>query len=345
MAIGSGLSAQLGFAQESVVGTAVTVTRFLEFNSESLSWEPTFIEGTGLRAGTKHKRAARVVQSRVGASGSVEMDFATRGMGLLVKHMLGSATSTATQQGATTAYKQIHTPGDFTGLGLTTQVGRPQTDGTVKPFTYNGCKVTGWEFSCSDGELATLSLDMDAWNESTATALATASYTAGSEVFHFAQASVFKIGGTAATASGEVSITGGTAVTSVVRGITISGETPLANERYGLGSSGVKKEQIENDTPTITGSLDTEFTNQAEIYDLFKANTTTALQLTFVGSQIATTGYYNTLDIVIPALKFKTAPVNVDGPDIVAMSVDFEAYSDGTNAPIQFALTSADTAP
>lgn len=341
MAIGSGLSAQIGFAEEATVGTAVPVTRFLEFNSESLSWEPTFIEGVGLRAGTKHKRASRVVQSRVTAAGSVEMDFATRGMGLLVKHMLGSA-GTATLLGSG-AYRQVHQPGDFTGLSLTTQVGRPQTDGTVKPFTYNGCKVSGWEFSCSDGELATLSLDLDAWNETTATALATASYTAGSEVFHFAQASLFKLGGTASTASGVVSVAGGTTVSSIVRGITVSGSTPMATERYGLGNAGVKKEQIENATPGITGTIETEFTNQAEIYDLFKANTTTALQLTFTGSLIGG-AYYNTLDIIIPALKFKTAPVNVDGPDIVSMNVDFEAYSDGTNAPIQIALTSADAA-
>ena len=40
--------------------------KFQEFTSESLNWEPTWLEPSGLRAGTKFKRASRLVQSITG---------------------------------------------------------------------------------------------------------------------------------------------------------------------------------------------------------------------------------------------------------------------------------------
>src|SRR5688500_6180443 len=110
MATGSGLDSQIGFAAESTWGTPVTVTRFCEFNSESLERTPTFLEPTALRAGTKYKRVSRIRVSRQTVAGVVELDLATKGMGLLFKHALASTVSTPTLI-AGTAYKQIHTPG------------------------------------------------------------------------------------------------------------------------------------------------------------------------------------------------------------------------------------------
>jgi hypothetical protein len=342
VATGTGLDAQLGFAAESTVGTAVTVTKFVEFNSESIAWKPTFVEPTGLRVGRKFKRAGRLVQSRKTVEGSVELEWPTKGIGLLVAHMLGSSGVPA-QIVSTSAYKQIHIPGGLVGKGLTIQVGRPEPSGTVRAHTYAGCKITGWEFKLSDSDIATLSLDVDGWDESTATALATASFVTGAEVWNFQQA-VLKLGGTASTASGEMSITGGTQVTTVVKEISIKGDNPLATERYGIGNAGIKREQLENDTPTITGSLTAEF-NKAELYDVLKANTTTAIELTLTGSAIPTGGgNNNTLSFIMPACKIKEAAPTVDGPDVVQMTTSFEAYDDETNAPIQIKIVSAETA-
>jgi len=341
MATGTGLDAQLMAALETTWGTAVTVTKTYEFNSESLTWEPTWLEPTGLRVGTKYKRSSRVVQSRQTVSGSIELEHSTRGMGTLWKAALGSAVTTPTVIGATTAYKQVHNPGDFIGKSLTVQVGRPEPSGTVRPHTYAGCKVTSWEFSISDGETAKLTLDVDGRSEATATALATASYTAAAEVFNFSQVSVFKLGGTVAGAT-ELTVTGGTTVAAVVKGIIVKGEAPMAAERYGLGNTGLKSEQLENDVPSITGTLDAEF-SRTEFFDLFKANTTTAIELKIEGSVISG-AEKNTIHIVIPAAKFKTVAPNVDGPDVVMASVDFEGYSDETNAAIMVKLISADTA-
>ncbi|MGW5259695.1 phage tail tube protein [Microbispora sp. NPDC004025] len=341
MATGTGLDAQLGFAAEVTVGTAVTVTKFIEFNSESLAWKPTFVEPTGLRVGRRFKRSARLVQSRKTVEGSIEFEFPTKGAGLLVAHMLGS-TATPQQIAATSAYKQIHTPGGLVGKGLTFQVGRPEPSGTVRPHTYKGCKIKSWEFKLSDSAIATLSLEVDGWDEDTATALAAASFVSGAEVYNFQQG-VLKLGGTANTASGEMTITGGTAVSTVIKEISIKGETPLATERYGIGNAGIKREQLENDIPTITGSLTAEF-NRAELYDLMKNNTTTAIEFTLTGSAIPSgSGNNNQLSFIMPACKLKEAAPSVSGPGIVEMSTSFEAYDDEVNAPIQVKIVSADT--
>lgn len=343
MPTGSGLDAQLMLKAETTWGTAVTPDKAVEFNSESLKSEPTWLEPTGLRAGAKYKRAARVRQSRKTVSGDLALEWATKGMGTLVKHMLGAAITTPAQIAATTAYKQIHTPGDFRGLGLTVQVGRPEpSSGTVRPFTFAGCKIGKWSLSVKDNEIPTLSLTVDGKSESTATALAVASFVPGAAVFDFSQATL-KLGGTATTASGETTISGGTAVAAVVKEVSLSGEAPMAAERFGIGNAGLKSEPLENDYPTITGSLAAEF-NKTELYDVFQANTTTALELTFTGAAITGGAGSNfLLSFIIPTLKLKAAAPAVGGPDIVEMSTDFEVYSDETNPVCQVKIVSDET--
>lgn len=340
MVTATGLDAQLGVALETTVGTPVTVTKFLEFNSEGFEFDPSFIEPEGLRAGVKYKRGARLVQSRKQVTGSLELNHATRTMGTLWKAALGSSVTTPTLV-LGSAYKQVHQTGDLLGKSLTVQVGRPEpvSPYTTRAHTYAGCKVTDWEFSVSDNEVAKMSLSFDGFDESTATALATASYVT-SEEFNFSQCTALSLGGTVSGTT-ELSVSGGTAVTSVVRSISFKGNNALATERYGLGNAGLKKEQLENGIPTITGTLEAEY-NQSEFYTPFKANTSTTLRVLFEGSVISGTDK-NTLEFIAPMIKIKKVTPKVDGPDIVKAAVEFEVYADGTNNPFQVKLISADS--
>lgn len=338
MATGTGIDAQLMFGQESTWGTPVTPTRALEFNSESLKRDITWLEPVGLRAGIAFKRTSRMLQSRFSVSGDVELDIATLGMGMLVRNMLGSATTTTTLI-AGTAYKQIHTPGGFVGLGLTAQVGRPEPGGTVRPFTFAGCKIPKWEINLKDNSTPSLKLTVDGKSESTVTALATPSYLASS-VFTFQQATL-KLGGTPSTASGETTIAGGTTVATIVKDITISGDTPLAVDRYGIGNAGLKAEQIgPNGIPTVTGKLGAEF-SKTEFYDLYTAGTATALQFDLTGSVIGGANSY-LFSVILPSVLLKNAAPTVSGPDIVQMSTDFEAGSNGTDPVIQIKIVSTE---
>lgn len=337
----SGLDSQFGYAAESTWGTPVTVTRFNEYDDEDFALMQAILENEGLRATGVFKRVSRVAISRYDVNGQVTLKHGTRQMGLLWKHCIGS-TAAATQIAATTAYKQIHTYQQRAGLGLTMQIGRPEPgSGTVQPFTFNGCKITSWEFSVSDNEPAKLVVNFDGKMETTATALAAASYVANQAIFTFKDAITFKLGGTASTAAGETSISGGVAVTTIVNNFTIRGEVPLATERYGLGNAGQKAEQRENDYPTITGSLDAEF-NKTELYDLYTNFTTTALQLDLSQGD-AGSGNPFLLSFICPAIKLKDAKPSVDGPGLVRMQTAFEAYDDGTNPTLQVKLVSTDT--
>ena len=340
MTTGTGLDAQLGYKLETTVGTAVTVDKFLEFNSEGFEFDPSYIEPEGLRTGVKFRRGSRLVQSRKQVSGSLEVNHSTRLMGGLWKLALGSSVTTPTVVTAGQSWKQVHQTGDLLGKSATFQVGRPQPDGTVKAHTYSGCKCSGWELSISDNEIAKFSMDIDGWDESTATALATASYVSAAE-FSFMQVSAFTLGGTVSGTT-ELSVAGGTAPTAVVKSISLKGDNALATERYGLGNAGIKKEQLENGIPTITGTFDAEYI-QSDFYTPFKANTATTLYLKVEGSVIGSSSDKDTIEIIAPQIRIKKATPQVDGPDIVGQKVEFEVYSDGTNNPFQVKLISGDS--
>lgn len=348
----SGLSAQLGIIAETTWGTPLTVSRFYEFLDESLSWSPTYIDSAGLKAGQAFKRVARTAISRFSVEGDITLEHTdgstnatAASMGTWWKHALGSTVTTPVQIAASTAYRQTHTPGSKAGFGLTIQVGRPQISGpTVQPFTYEGCKVTGWEFTCSDSQFAQLKLTILGQDEATATGLASASFPSPNGVFSFADTGtagggVFTIGGTPTTASGRTTIATGVAVGSIVSAVTIRGETPMKDDRFGLGSGGARAEPIENDIPTITGTFETEFYSRTELYDLFKANTTTALQLDFAHGDAGTSNPYR-LSFVLPAVKLKQGSVNVGGPDVLGQTIEWEAEDNGVDPVIQVELVS-----
>lgn len=344
MPTATGLDAQLMFAAESVAwGTPATPDHTVEFDSETLVYSPGFIEPTGLRVGTMYKRASRVRVARQTVAGDVMLEFATKGMGLLAKHAIGSALTTPVQIGTTTAYKQIHTPAGLYNLGMTVQVGRPEPGtGTVRAATYAGCKVAGWEIDVKDNSTPTFKITFDGKSATSATALATASYLTGSTVFDFSQATI-KLGGTPTTASGETTIAGGTAMSTIVTNFTLTGANPLDTTRYGLGNAGQKAQQLQNATPTITGKLAAEF-GKVELYDAFTANTTMCMEMDLISAtQIGTSGSFWTLSLIMPAVKLKTAPPNVSGPGVVQMSSTFEVYSNEIDPVLQLKIVSDET--
>lgn len=340
MAIASGLGSSLGVGVETTAGTAVSLTRWLEYNSESLHLEKNVVQGAGLRGSGLFARAARRAYTTRTATGTVEMDCATRGLGPILQQIMGGTSTSTLISGS--SYQQVHQPGSMVNRSLTVQKLVPNAAGTLVPFTYRGAKITDYEFSCEVGGILTLSVTFDAWDESTATAAGTPSYTS-TDVFHFAQGTL-KLGGTASTASNVVSVSGGTTVASV-KGITVSGSNPLATDRYFLGSNGIKAEQLENDWRTVGGSMDAEFVSQAALYDAFAADTAMSLQLSFVGTTAISGANYPTMEITIPSIRLEgSATPQVGGPDVIDMSVDFTGLDDGTNAAWQIRTVTADTA-
>lgn len=166
MAVGSGISATLGIATETTVGTPVPVTRFAEFDTETLNMKKHTIQGEGLRGGGLVKRGSRRQVVAREAGGDISFDAPSNGLGLFLQHMLGSFSTTPTSLGGG-LFRQIHNLGSLQGKAFTTQVIKPDTAGTLNPFTYPGCKVTGWELSTQQSQQVKLKLTLDALDEAT----------------------------------------------------------------------------------------------------------------------------------------------------------------------------------
>lgn len=343
MGFASGLVSQLGWGVESTAGTAVTVNKFSPHVSEGIKLDVNRQQGAGLYGSTNGVAlASRHVLTTKSVSGDFELELADRGLGTLWRAALGSTTTPSTV--TTGVYQAVFQPGDqkSAGSSLTVQVGRPQTDGTVRAFTYNGVKITSFEFGGNIDELHTLKIGVDGWNEATGTALATASYTTAAIQFAGTQMAA-SIGGTASTTGSVVSVTGSTAL-SGVRTVKVKGTNPLDTARFFAGGSGVKAEQLVNGYRSFEVEIDADFVDRTVLYDLYVAGTTTALTLTWTGATALLGSNYPLIEVIIPAAKLTTAGQNVAGPDVVSQKVTLTAVYDGTNAPIQIRTISADSA-
>ena len=168
MAVGSGLSATFGIATETTPGVPVAVTRFAEFDSETMALKKGIVQGAGLRGGGLVRRAQRrILVSRM-ATGGVNFDAMTNGFGLFLQHALGSYTTVPVSIGGG-LYRQVHNTGPLAGKTFTTQIVKPDTTGVLAPqaFTYPGCKITDWELSVAQTGQVKVKLTIDAIDEAT----------------------------------------------------------------------------------------------------------------------------------------------------------------------------------
>lgn len=352
MATGSGLCSQFGFKNESAVGTAVTVDHFLKHvtvGGDGLALITAVDEGLGGCALVPTiDRTVKVAQQ---VAREVELNVGTRGLGLILKQMIGSSATPTLVSGS--FYRQAHWNGDVAGKSLTCQFGFPETTatGTNQPFTVNGCKITQWELNQTREDLLKLRFNLDGWNEVTNTALATASYTTGTgatanEPLRFNCFSA-KIGGTPSVSSGVVSVAGGTEI-SGCKGVSVKGVLPLRTDGFFSGGNGTKSEQLQagNGFQQFSADLDVEFQSRTQLYDVYAAYTTVALELSWVGKIDAGTSQFGKLSVIFPQAKLMPSAVNVTGPEGLDNKTSVVAYGDpaGTLPAIQLLYENLDSA-
>jgi len=323
MAIGSGIGSQLGIAAETTFNSPVTVTRFYEFTSENLNFNKKVAVGMGLRAGGQLPRAQRRVVTTTDITGDITLDLPTRGLGLLLAQAMGTSPSAVTT--TTGVYSYTFTLGDVYGRSFTAQVGVPQYGGTVTPKTIGGAKIQGFEIAVANGGIATGKFTVDAASLTTGVSLATASYSTISNLFNFSQ--------------GALTVNGSSVAN--IKDFTVTVANTLKGDRYNLGNSGIKAEQVINGFRKISGKMTAEFTDTT-LLSAFLVDSTTAIVLTFTGQTIAN-GQNEKLVITIPAAKFNADTPNVSGPGVIDLSMTYEAYDDGTNQPLTIAYQTADS--
>ena len=323
----SGFLSQLGVKAESTYNTGVTVDRFYEFNSESVTAELGRVESSMIRAGSRAMRSDRRVPYLIGAGGSIEMDVLSKGFGFWLDKCLGTVATTGPAE--TTVYTHTGTVGSLTGKFFTAQVGVPQVGGgTVTPKTATGGKVKSFELSCATGEALKFAADLDFANLEHSTALATASYPTSTELLTFVGGTV-TVGGTAAHVSS----------------FSVKVDNALKTDRRYIRSSATKKEPVEAGHRKIDVELGLDFegtTHQDRILSATSAGAQAEVVLTCAGLTTIGSTLKPAVTITIPVVMFDGDTPTVGGPDVVGESIKGMGLYNGTDSPITIAYRTLD---
>ncbi|HEC09744.1 MAG TPA: hypothetical protein ENI86_09290 [Acidimicrobiales bacterium] len=309
----TGLDAQLGIAEESTVGTAVTVTRFYPITSESLKADYARIESASLRAGRVFMDPDDSASGEISVSGDIDMPLRIRDFGLWLKYCLGAVSTSGTGP-----YTHTFTPGDLFGKALTVQVGRPDSGGSVRAFTYAGVKVANFDIEAQVGSEATMKVGLIGQSESTSTSLATASYTASNTLFTFVHGA-FTWGGSSLP----------------LERVTYSGDNNLQSTRHRLGSA-TSTEQRAAGHRAYTLTADADFEDLTVHGQLAAGSTGTAV-LTFTsGTNVLTITSKMRVDGEVPT---------VGGTDEVIQPLNLKAIGDTDAEACTITLVNADSTP
>lgn len=333
----------IGFKKESVYGTAVTVDRFLEFVSESLDFDREYYQGEGLRPGSRVARSGRRVLVKDGASGDIELEVPSRGLGTLLEAIMGVAGSSNV---AGALYQQLFTliKSDFLP-SLTIQKGIPRLGAeTVDTYTFKGAVNTGFEFTLDNAGVLMLKTSWHAREVDTSVGYATPSYAAATDLFSFVGASL-TVGGSVTVPTGTTLATGGTAVADV-QDFSFAVDQKLDGNGWNLGGAGKRSRRGAVGLAELTGKLTAEY-DATTFRDAVASQTPLALVANFVASGAAdiTVGNKPQLQIVIPDIRFEGELPKSNGGDVITQSLDFTGF-DGLVAaqPLYIAVRTADTA-
>lgn len=235
MAERSGIASQVMAKAETTYGTAVTPDVSIPFVSEGLGTDPNNrVESAAIVAGRHVLMSGQWAEGNRMVGGPLALELPTNSAiaRLWLEQMMGAVSGTG---------PYTYTPGSLVGKSTTIQKGVPGVDGTVRPFTFAGCKVASWEIAWAAGQIVTFGLDFIAQSMVTATALATASFASGAEIpFVFA-------GATASIDGSAVKVKQG----------TLKGDNKI--ERRMFGGTRQTDEPLQTELNEYTGSLQLEF--------------------------------------------------------------------------------------
>jgi hypothetical protein len=328
-----GLYATFGYSPEVTWSTYVAPNHFVTMLKEEGEYKKTTIQATTLD-GQLYDQSTRRGVTKIGASQAIDLDLFDRGLGLLFKNAFGASSVS----NAGSVYTYVFTPADTTGLSMSIQVGRPNSAGTVTPISYEGVKVTEWSIGAKAGELATFNATFDAYQEDSTQTYTAASYTS-SNVLTAVEASLL-IGGTPSTTSGVTSVSGGTAV-PLVKDVMLKFTNPLDDNRYFIGSA-YKSEQLVNKKRQVKGTATIQFANLTQVYNAFKADTSTALQFNVTGP-IISGSTTSALNIIIPVIFWDTDKFPAQSTELIDQSVSFTGLYDGTDNAVQATMVTLDS--
>jgi len=326
--------ASVGFKAETTYKTGVTVDRWVEYVDESLDWKKNIKQGKGLRVGGRVARSARRVVPTAAGGGDFTMECTSKGMGTLWELCMGSGASTLVSTGV---YQQVFTLGD-TPKSATIQKGLAEVGGTVDAYTFLGCMVESFEFDFTNDDIAMLKTTIVAADLTTATAYTSPSYVTSPNLFHFANGSISS--GTL-TAPTSTTLASGSTTIADVRGGSFTVNHNLTDNRYNFGGSGRMSKPTVG-LREISGKMDVEY-DSTTFRDAVLNETPLCIILNYTAGAL-TTGN-ETLQIVLPEVKFDSELAKTNGTDLILQNMSFQVLDNLTAAqPIWIVTRTADTA-
>lgn len=330
MAVAGGLNSQFGLVAETTVGVGATPSRFYDFGQEGVEQTIEQIEYQALRPTRRMLADSSTVPGKTSASGDVDLPVMTKGFGLIFKHCLG-AVATSTPGGGTLTRDHKCTFGALDGLSWTVQVGRTDVGGTTRAFTYSGVKVASWELTHDISSMLMLKLSLDGMAETTATALASASYPTAIVPYAFTR--------------GVVSVAGSG---FDVMDWNLKCDNKLATDRFFIRSTtpGSKKEQLEGaGMREATGNLTADFTDLTA-YNRFVNGTLATLTMVYTATTAIEATFFPTLTITVDKVRFDGKTPVVTGPELLKQSLPFKVLdASAADGPIAITVRSSDTLP
>ena len=333
----SGSLTQFGIGKETVYGTEVVTTKFFEIMNEDISGNYARVQAEALSSSFVD-RADRFGVAAKGAAGSVALEPLTKGFGSWLKWMMGDLTSTARSAPDAAAVDHVAPVGNLFGDMITVQVGRAQVDGTIKPWTYGGGKVTNWELSNQVDQTLRANIGMDFARESSpasptgAFALATPTLPTLADIFMWQGATLTY-----------------NSVAMTLPEFSVRMDNQLNVDRYFLGQAGIKKEPTQDGKRSIEFSFRSsydDYTYWNKVSSATNAGSYASLVAKWTGLTSipgTTTPVFPSLTVTIPVARLDEGAPRVAGPGMLEQSITGRGLYDGTNAALTLTYTSLDT--
>ena len=310
---GLGINAFAGWGLETTWGTKVARSAFLEVPpGENLNNGLTYFQSKALNGAAVKKFYPGTSK----AAGDLPCEFQFEGLELLLKHLMGSASSVLSGTG----YKHTFEPTDdlMAGKGLTVEVYRdaPTTDS----FLHLGCKIPKGVFAINKDAVLMFtptflgkSVELD--TKSASPTFPTAP--CGLQTQLAVSTGVF---------TGTVDVFSG----------TIEIANPLGEDRFDLAAAAVMKEPVRSAKRGVSISFDAEYSEEVQQTE-WTDGTEGQLIWTWTGPEYAVGEAY---ELVITANGLFTArQPNVTDEGPVKMPTTFQCFESGSTPDIKIELT------
>lgn len=329
------VNSQFGMKKETTWGTAVTVDKFFEYDTESFAGTSEYYDGVGLRADTTFEPSTRTKKLKRTAGGGMGMSLPYKNLGVILDQMVTGTVTPVVVNG--TGYKSTFNVGSGAAptKSATIQINKPRSDSTDVAFTYPGSMITEAAFSFATGSVPTLSTSWVSKDETTPSttpagaALASASYPSGDNIW----------------TDIEIAVSVNSVAATRVTAVNFTWSIPRAVRPF-LDGASTYGQPVVNGRAAIAGTIDAEWDDTTvAYYDLFRAGTMVPIVVTVAGTTaISGSTAFPTMVYTMSAAQLRGTSPSVGGPDLIGLSIPFVVKYDGTNPPLKVEVTETATA-